>query len=398
MTKSKKTKQNASPIKKGWDVTVKVIRMIFHSVLSAATVFITLIYLLSAFSDYVDPRQFHYVAFFGIGFHLILIATLAWTLVMLLLKRWKLALVVIVALIVSHEQIKRYFPLNFLSPKIEASQNADTIKLLTFNTCISGQTHLSKIQEKIPLIDLIKDCGADIICLQEYAFTLSKNGHTQEEMRKSVAKQYPYYDFLPNAGRNALGIALFSKYPIKNAKKIDASKNGYVASMYYELDVNGKKVALVNNHLHSNNIAVKDRQLYDEMIEKLEADSAQIQQLRTGMLRNLGKAYVSRAEQSNLIKTFVAERLSNQKMPLLICGDLNDTPISYCYRTMRGDLRDTWQDVGFGAGTTYNKYHLWFRIDHIFHSPELVPIDAKVLNDIQFSDHYPVMATFLLNK
>ena len=398
MTRNHGTKQKASPIKEGWAVAIKVLRLLFHSVLSVATVFIVMLYLMSAFSDHVDPRQFKYIAFLGIGYHLALIAMLLWGIAMLVLRRWILASIIGITLIISHEQIRRYFPLNIFSPSVDVAQGADTIKLLTFNTCISGQAHLSKIKEKLKVIDLVKTSDADIVCLQEYAFSLSKNGHTQEEMKKSLSKIYPYYHFLPNSGKKAMGIALFSKYPIKKTKRIDERKSGYVSSMYYELDANGKTIALVNNHLQSNNIAVEDRELYNDIIEKLEADSAQIERFKTGMLRNLGKAYISRAQQSNLIKSTVDEQQEIQKHPLLICGDMNDTPISYCYRTMRGDLADTWQEIGLGAGTTFNKYHLWFRIDHVFHSEELIPLEARVMDEVDYSDHYPLMATFILNN
>ena len=393
---SGKTKQNAKPIKKGWEAVAHLLRLIFHSVLSAATLFILIIYILSAFSDHVDPRQFHYISYLGIGYHLALIASLIWVVAMLALRRWKLSLVMVVALLISHEQISRYFPMNLFEPEIEVKGKSDTLRVMTYNTCISGQAHLSRIKENIPVLDVIRESKADIVCLQEYAFSLSKKGHTQEEMRKSLAKNYPYYDFMPNSGSRALGIALFSKYPIKKKKRIDEAGKGYVSSMYYELDVNGRQIALVNNHLHSNNIAVKDRELYDEMIEKLEADSAKIERFRTGILRSLGKAYISRARQSNLIRSFIDEETKGKDMTLLVCGDLNDTPISYCYRTMRGNLSDTWQDAGFGAGTTFNKYHLWFRIDHIFHSSDLQPLDIKVMKDVECSDHYPVIATFVL--
>jgi len=374
----------------------QVLCIVFHSVLSGATAILLLIYLLSAYSDHIDPRQFHYISYLGIGYHLMLIAVVVWAVVMLLLRRWKLSLAAIIVLLCTYDRVSRYFPIHFLKPEIENALGADTVRVLTYNTCISGQVHLSKIKEKVPILDFVKESGADLVCLQEYAFSLSKGGHTQDQMRKELSKVYPYYDFMPNSGRKALGIVLFSKYPIKKMQRIDSSKKDWVSSMYYELDVNGKAVALVNNHLHSNNIAVKDRQLYDEMVGHLEADSAHLEQFKSGMLRSLGKAYIARARQSNLIQGFVAEKQEENKMPLLVCGDMNDTPISYCYRTMRGDLSDTWQEVGFGAGTTFNKYHLWFRIDHIFHSKEFVPLEIKVLKEVEYSDHYPMMASFIL--
>lgn len=75
---------------------------------------------------------------------------------------------------------------------------------------------------------------------------------------------------------------------------------------------------------------------------------------------------------------------------------MNDTPTSFAYRSMRGDLDDTWQEAGFGPGISYREAPFWFRIDHIFHSKHFRVLNVKVLRDMKYSDHYPVMATFQL--
>lgn len=81
------------------------------------------------------------------------------------------------------------------------------------------------------------------------------------------------------------------------------------------------------------------------------------------------------------------------EVPLIICGDFNDTPVSYCYQQIRGALSDSWEEAGWGPGITYNRNKFWFRIDHIFHSKHFKTIDIKVLDEYSYSDHYPVLAT-----
>lgn len=382
-------KKTGQQVKKGTtQVFVNILRWSYLSVFTLVTIALLLVFLLSAFSDHVDPRTFRYLAFLGIGFHLVFYAVLLWLVVLLVLRHWRLSLAVVVCLLISYEPITRYFPLHFSgnAPIIynvregESADDIQTLRLLSYNTCGMGQVHLSKIDEKIPVLDIVRESNADIVCLQEYAFTLSKGGHTQQQIRQSLADLYPYYDFMPNSGRDAYGIAFFSKFPIKNMTRIDKSKKNYVASMFYELDINGKRVVLLNNHLFSNQIDKHDRVLYEEMIEHFAADS--LERIKTGMLRSLGRGFLSRAAQANQIRDFLKDRLGAKASdtPTIICGDMNDTPISYCYRTMRGDLNDAWQGAGFGAGTTYNRHHMWFRIDHIFHSRHFHPLEAKVLS------------------
>ena len=38
--------------------------------------------------------------------------------------------------------------------------------------------------------------------------------------------------------------------------------------------------------------------------------------------------------------------------PVILCGDFNDTPASYTYRTVKGDLTDGFRDCGSGFGYT----------------------------------------------
>lgn len=402
MVKPKVKKSSKSNKKNNGNIVVRALHGTYISLMAFISLCLLVVYLLAAFSDHFNPEKFLYVSYLGIGYHVLLILVLIWLVALIILRHWKLTAVMIFGLVITYEPINRYFPLHpFGREAIETNDLAkgeisecgiDTLRLLTYNTCSMGQTHLSKLKEKIPVLDVIRNSRADIVCLQEYAFTLSKGGHTQEQLRKSLSDIYPYYSFCPNSGRTAMGIALFSKYPIKERTKIDSRKKGYVASMYYELDVNGRRVALVNNHLHTNAIKPKDRVLYDEMVEHFEKDS--LSRIKMGLIRTLGKAFKQRAKESKLIREFIDSRTGGKDMPIIICGDMNDTPISYCYRTMRGKLQDSWQDAGFGAGISYHEHHFWFRIDQIFHSEDFNTLDIKVLKKYKYSDHYPVLATF----
>lgn len=401
----KNTEKKARKSKGGDNIVIRILRWMYHSIMLVVTVCLMLLYLTSAFSDHVDPRTFHYISFLGIGYHIILVVVLCWLLALIILRNWKLVAVTVVGLLITYEPMTRYFPLNVFGSKLQTTvigqdgiktdiEAIDTLSLLTYNTCALGQVHLTKIKEEIPILDVIRKCNADIVCLQEYAFTLSKGGHTQEQIRKSLADLYPYYDYMPNYRRKAMGIALFSKYPIKKMTRIDKSKKNYVSSMYYELEIKKRRVVLVNNHLQSNMIEKRDRVLYGEMVEHFETDS--LERIRTGMLRSLGKGYKGRARQANMIKDFVSEQKDGRDLPVIICGDFNDTPISYCYRTMRGDLHDAWQEAGTGSGVTYNQHHFWFRIDHVLLSSHFKAIDIRVLDQYKYSDHYPVLTKIQL--
>lgn len=387
-----------------WKKVKEIIRTAYHSVMATLTIALCGIVVISAYSDLINPQWLIYPSFLGISFGIFLVISLVWAIVLAILTRWRCLMVMGITLLIICIPLWRYCPIHpFGGPSPitsvegldgkERPITVDSIRLLTYNTCAMGQTHLSKIKEKIPVMDYVKESGADIVCLQEYAFTLSKGGHTQEQLRGSVSRQYPYYDFTPNDGRTAMGIALFSKYPIRKAQRIDKRKKGYFSCMYYQLEVHGRIIGLVNMHLHTNSIQPKDRVLYDEMIDHFEPDS--IGRIRAGLLRSLGKAFRYRADESNMIARYLREN-HPEGMPLIICGDMNDTPISYCYHTLSQGLSDTWQEAGTGYGISYKEHHFWFRIDHILHSPQFRGLDIQVRKDITYSDHYPLEATLQL--
>lgn len=381
-----------------------ITRKAYHSIMATITIILCFIVMLSAYSDHISPSWFIYPSFLGIGFGVLLVIALGWTIALLVLARWRCLIVMGITYLIIICPLLRYCPLHvfggpspitsFKSPDgTKRTISPDSIRLLTYNTCCMGQTHLSKIKEDIPVIDFVKQSGADIVCMQEYAFTLSKGGHTQEQLRGTLKKEYPYYDFTPNNSRKAMGIALYSKYPIRKALRVDKRKKGYFSCMYYQLEVHGRLIGLINMHLHTNSIKPKDRELYDEMIDHFEPDS--INRIKTGLLRSLGNAFRQREEESGLIVSFLRDNHPDD-MPLIICGDMNDTPISHCYHLLSQGLSDTWQEAGIGYGITYHEHHFWFRIDHILHSPQLRALDIKVRNDIEYSDHYPVQATLQL--
>lgn len=387
-----------------WKKVKEIIRTAYHSVMATLTIALCGIVVIAAYSDLINPQWLIYPSFLGISFGIFLVISLVWAIVLAILTRWRCLMVMGITLLIICIPLWRYCPIHpFGGPSPitsvegldgkERPITVDSIRLLTYNTCAMGQTHLSKIKEKIPVMDYVKESGADIVCLQEYAFTLSKGGHTQEQLRGSVSRQYPYYDFTPNDGRTAMGIALFSKYPIRKAQRIDKRKKGYFSCMYYQLEVHGRIIGLVNMHLHTNSIQPKDRVLYDEMIDHFEPDS--IGRIRAGLLRSLGKAFRYRADESNMIARYLREN-HPEGMPLIICGDMNDTPISYCYHTLSQGLSDTWQEAGTGYGISYKEHHFWFRIDHILHSPQFRGLDIQVRKDITYSDHYPLEATLQL--
>jgi endonuclease/exonuclease/phosphatase family metal-dependent hydrolase len=81
----------------------------------------------------------------------------------------------------------------------------------------------------------------------------------------------------------------------------------------------------------------------------------------------------------------------------IVCGDFNDTPLSYVHRTIQGPLADAYAESGFGLGISYNQNFFLFRIDHIFHSSSMDAYNCRVDTRVNLSDHYPIYCYLKLN-
>ena len=103
-------------------------------------------------------------------------------------------------------------------------------------------------------------------------------------------------------------------------------------------------------------------------------------------LLKMKKNFVKRATQADYIR----QMLDAGEGPVILCGDFNDTPASYTYRTVKGDLTDGFRDCGSGFGYTFRQLKRIFRIDYIIYSPDFKGVTYDSPN-LDYSDHKPVV-------
>lgn len=389
------------------NIVFRASKWTIHTVLLCLTLLASILLLASAFSDLLSPTVWIVVAFLGLVFPVIMVLSLLWLIFLLVTHRWHLSLIMIATFLICSGTIWSYCPLHFSKPEPitnvmfkdgkEMTTPIDTFKVLTFNTKgMAGAKVNSKKETKIPVMDMIRNSGADIVLLQEYLFSNDSKAYTKEKLHNLVKQQYPYTDFVLNYGsKTNSGIAIFSKWPIKTKGEIEMQGKVDYHAGYYIVKARGREIAIVNCHLESNAISKENRAIYKEQSKHFEVDS--IKRLEQGM-RQLAPSFLARTRQVAAINHYLKEHEKEGvgQRPILICGDLNDTPNSFTYSALKGNLNDTWVEAGFGPGITFREAPFWFRIDHIFHSKHFHTLDVKVIHDEIDSDHYPVMATFQL--
>lgn len=359
---------------------LKTLKLLFKSLFVLVNVLVVVLFIISAYSDRVSPDTILGFSYLGLAFPVLFILNICFVIYWLFLWEWRFLLIGVCAFLICWGPVSKYFPYHARTKDIPKE---NVLKVLTYNVMgFAYKNHSKDSPNKI--IQYIADSGADIVCLQEYAAGKSDNFLTNRKVNRAL-DMYPYRSLIPinSSGYLNFGIAVFSKYPITNSRRIkyESVSNG---SSVHEINVNGKQLTLINNHLESFKLTMEDRSRYKAFIKNLSTDT--FDGIKGALEQKLGPAFKIRAKQAEAVAAEIAKAKGDY---ILVCGDFNDTPISYAHRTIQGPLVDSFAESGQGMGITYNQNMFWFRIDNILHSPNMKSINCTV-DKIRYSDHYPL--------
>ena len=214
------------------------------------------------------------------------------------------------------------------------------------------------------IADFIVQQDADIVCFQEFSRTIDKK-----------LKQYQFNYQTPfQIGR--IKQAIYSKYKILGTGSINFPNSGNNA-IYVDILIKKDTLRIYNLHLQS--LVVRPGSFKREQPQRL--------------FKRLSITVQKQQEQAKL----VIEHSRSVNYKKIICGDFNNTQFSSVYKTIKGDMSDSFQEKGSGFGSTYNFKFLPYRIDFILADPE-IDIKSHKNFDVRLSDHTPVMASFRLKE
>jgi endonuclease/exonuclease/phosphatase family metal-dependent hydrolase len=187
-------------------------------------------------------------------------------------------------------------------------------------------------------------------------------------------------------------IGCISRYPILESQAICKSTADEAVLFKIKLS-NADTLYFVVVHLKSMDISNEEKENFKENINQLRNDSIDNSIDYKGLshlARKIARASEPRAKQADTIAQFIEE---NKHRNLIICGDFNDTPVSYTYHTIAsaGNLEDAFVQTGNGLGRTFNRYAMVVRIGHILYGKDFwEPHAARIINRPDRSDHNAV--------
>ena len=326
--------------------------------------------LISYLAVIVPPDKFWVPSFFGLAYPYILLANVFFIIYWIFVKP-KFLFLSLLAILAGWGFFNRY--IQFSGEKTEK----EGIKVVSYNVrSFDGIKESDRKANANAIFDFLNRKDANIICLQEILVRKSRIFNLAETVKKlNLADHYQY----ASTGESS-GIATITSYPIVKMKEMRYKNSGNMA-LYTDVLIGSDTVRIFNVHLQSYRIDPRRYGIIDSPGINEEKDVKEIREIG-GKLK---RAFQQRAEQVREIK----KEIENTPYPVIICGDFNDTPVSYSYQQLLGDLNDAFISSGSGFVRTYIGKLPSYRIDNIFYSNSFDAYNFQA-DDFQASDHLPV--------
>jgi endonuclease/exonuclease/phosphatase family metal-dependent hydrolase len=359
------------------------LKRLVYKLILVFNILLALVLILSQLSVYVSPAKFWPLAFLGLIYPYLLAANILMFTFWLLFRK-KEFLISFIAILTGWNILSSVVQINFKFLKKQEIRGKYTrsyreenniIKVMTFNVRV--------FNARDSIYKFVKQEDPDIICFQEY-YTQENGLFAASRLYKSL-KNTPYRHTNYTIGKNSpshYGIATFSTFPIVG-KGIIQLDNTFNSAIYTDIKINQDTIRIFNNHLQSVHLGAENYSFLDSL--KLRYSDQQLEEIMD-ISHRLKNAFLKRSKQADLI----SEKIAESPYPVIICGDFNDTPVSYTYKKMRSNLSDSFIEAGWGFGNTYSGITPLLRIDYILHNQTMNAIYTERIR-LKLSDHYPLI-------
>lgn len=325
------------------------------------------------YSDRLDPVSHPLLCNTGLAFPAVLIVNLLF-LVFWAVFRFRLVIIPFIGFVVCFVPVRKYTPFN-----IRHDVPRDAIKVLSYNVWMFGNGEKKSTDN--PILQYIRRQNADLVCLQESDAKLIG----QEIVDSVLNPVYAYRDTAVSIMGGDM-MTVYSKYPILRHEHIDINSQSNQSTAFW-IDMDGRQVILIGCHLQTTGLSPEDKTEFKELVKgDMERDS--IRSSSANLIHKLSEATVKRGPQADAVAAFIRR---HQHESIILCGDFNDSPISYVHHTIAQDLTDCYIATGNGPGISYHHGGFYVRIDNIMCSADWTPYSCRIDTEIDESDHYPIV-------
>ena len=326
---------------------------------------VILLTLFSYLSPYIHPDITWIFALLGTGYSWLLLVNILFVLFWLVLKKWYF-IFSLICILIGWQHFTNFVGLNFAS----APASEHSLKVMSYNVQgfykLDAPTEKKKQKKQADFSKLLtQKIVPDVICTQETGW------------KDLIIRNKEFSNYIKKER-----VFIFSRYPIIEKGYVDL-EGPVVGCVWADIQKDDKIVRVYSIHLSSNKVTTEANKLRES--SNLQ-DKETWQGVRS-MMSKYSKTARQRAEQAEKI----AQHVESSPHPVIVCGDFNETPLSYSYRHISRKLKDAYQEKAFGLGTTFAGSIPGLRIDYTLVDSSLVIQSHEILKDISYSDHYPIV-------
>lgn len=351
--------------------------MTLLSVVAAVAMFLTLLV------PYINPTRLWVLPLLGLGAPVVYVVTVILALYWIIRWRWLRAGVMLGLTILGFFKVSLFFRPEFRRNYGEESFGKGAFKVMTYNVRSfyndQGQSSVDDV------MNLIAEVDPDIVCLQEFNTRLARGRESFEKIGEKYEMSFFTRPHKKGDSIVPAPMCILSKYRILRSGEILSPRT----SVWVDLRVGEDTLRVFNNHLLSTAINRSD----DEFITRgglfANNDTLRDEKVRS-IFRRVHDNSVLRAAQVDSIAT----EIRSTRLKHIVCGDFNDTPMSYVYRTMAHGMKDAFSECGSGYSHTFRGFFNTLRIDFVLRSEGLEALSYEVL-PVDFSDHRPVVVRMI---
>ncbi len=337
---------------------------IFDRLLYFLNIIVSLVLLIACAVPHISSEEFSFLSFLSLAVPLLVLINFLFLLYWMMKRRRQLWLSLVV-LVFGYFSLGTFLKFKFYEEEILE----EDLSVMSYN--VRGFNKLGELDNPNIFEDtkaFVEKENPDIICFQEPDY----------QRKKEYLSDYPYQylEYIYMDGKVLLGI--FSKYPIIKSDLIcfpETVNNGAYSDILYKKDT----IRIYNIHMQSLGVTPGSGTIRNSPKDKL--------------FKKITRRFKLQQQQAKMVE----EHMKSNKYKQILCGDFNNTQFSNTYKIIKGDKQDTFMEKGSGYGRTLNFHKVPVRIDFILADPAF-EVKSHKNYDEEYSDHYPIMASFELKS
>lgn len=328
-------------------------------------------------NPFVDPTLFVYTSCLSLLFWPVYIVNIIVFFSLLFLRAGRFVMIPLLALMLSVPCVMKSFGFSFFEKKTEGE-----FKIMSYNVGNYMDIKKEKTKEEVKdnLVRIINEQNPDVICLIESGYWNDKNAR---EFSQKIKCDYFYFN------EELVGKILFSKYPLEDIQQTSLFNNENKVGIMKLVNV-GEKGSFLIEMVHLVSFSITKEEISFVNDAKNYVDGSDV--YGKSLLKKLMMGFKKRTADTD----FILSHIKDDELPFVLCGDFNDTPISYTYHIIRSTgLHDAFIEKGKGIGETYCGNLPFLRIDYVWYNNKIDNQSFKIIKE-KISDHYPIVMTFNL--